>query len=65
MSNIKDKHFRIDEDLAYKFEIHAKKLRISEVKLVTRYIKEGMMRDANQTTLDEIEWWIGLKHDKK
>ena len=55
MSNIKDKHFRIDEDLAYKFEIHAKKSKTSEVKLITRYIKEGLMRDSNQTTLDEIE----------
>ena len=37
------------------FEIHAKKSKTSEVKLITRYIKEGMMRDSNQTTLDEIE----------
>ena len=28
-------------------------MRVSEVKLVSRYIKEGLRRDSNQTTLDE------------
>ena len=58
MSEFKKKFFRLDNELAYEFELQAKKLRTSEVKLVTRYIKEGLRRDSNQTTLDEIEWWI-------
>jgi hypothetical protein len=55
MSEIKKKYFRLDDELAYRFELQAKKLRISEVKLVSRYIEEGLRRDSNQTTLDEIE----------
>lgn len=53
MSEFKKKFFRLDDELAYEFELQAKKLRTSEVKLVTRYIKEGLRRDENQTTLDE------------
>ena len=60
MSEIKKKYFRLDDELAYRFELQAKKLRISEVKLVSRYIEEGLRRDSNQTTLDEIEWWITI-----
>lgn len=52
---IKKKYFQLDEDLAYDFELQAKKLKTSEVKLVSRYIREGLKRDANQLTLDEIE----------
>ena len=62
MSDIKDKHFRINKELTRKFEIHAKKLDVSEVVLITRYIEEGLKRDKNQTTLDEIEWWIEIKN---
>ena len=57
----KKKYFRIDDDLAYRFELQAKKLRISEVKLISRYIKEGLQRDEidkNQSTLDDE---LGLK----
>ena len=54
MANLKQKGFRIDEELAIEFEIHAKKLKISETELITRYIKDGMQRDENQTNLDEI-----------
>lgn len=50
--DVKLKNFRLDNELAYEFEIQAKKLRTSEVKLVTRYIKEGLMRDKGQTRLD-------------
>lgn len=60
MSKIKKKYFRLDDELAYKFELQAKKMRISEVKLVSRYIEEGLRRYENQTTLDEIEWWIKI-----
>jgi len=51
----KKKYFRIDDELALRFELQAKKLRISEVKLISRYIEEGLRRDENQLTLDEIE----------
>ena len=65
MPNVKQKAFRIDDDLALEFEIHAKKLRVKEVDLITRYIREGLDRDSNQiqTTLDEIngEWKIKCK----
>lgn len=54
MATLKQKGFRIDEDLAIEFEIHAKKLKISETELITRYIKDGMQKDANQSNLDEI-----------
>lgn len=50
---IKRKTYRLDDDLAYKFELHAKTMRISENKLVARYIAEGMRRDKNQMTLDD------------
>ena len=40
--DVKLKNFRIDNELAYEFELHAKKMRISETKLITRYIQEGM-----------------------
>jgi len=49
----KKKYFRIDDDLAFRFELQAKKLRISEAKLVSRYIEEGLRRDENQMTLDD------------
>lgn len=54
-SNQKKKCFRIDDDLALKFEIQAKQFRISETKLIARYIEEGLKRDEideNQMTLD-------------
>lgn len=54
MDDTKHKGFRIDKNLALDFEIHAKKLKTSEVALITRYIKEGMQRDENQTNLDDI-----------
>ena len=57
MPNVKQKAFRIDDDLALEFEIHAKKLRIKEVDLITRYIREGLDRDSNQTTLDDLWGW--------
>jgi len=50
--DVKLKNFRINNELAYEFELHAKKMRISETKLIIRYIQEGMQRDKNQTTLD-------------
>lgn len=51
--NQKKKSFRLEDELAYRFELQAKKLRISEVKLVSRYIEEGLRRDENQLTLDD------------
>lgn len=58
MANVKPdekmKTFRLKKKLAYEFELHAKKKHVSEVELARRYIKEGMMRDKNQTKL-EIE----------
>lgn len=56
MPNVKQKAFRIDDDLALEFEIHAKKMRVKEVDLITRYIREGIDRDTKetQTTLDDI-----------
>ena len=54
--SIKKKYFQLDEDLAYRFELQAKILKTSEVKLVSRYIEEGLKRDEideNQRTLDE------------
>lgn len=54
---IKMKSFRLDDELAYKFELQAKKLRTSEIKLISRYIEEGLindeLKDNNQTTLDD------------
>ena len=56
MANVKPdekmKTFRLKKKLAYEFEMHAKKLHVSEVELARRYIKEGLMRDKGQTTLD-------------
>lgn len=56
MANVKPdekmKTFRLKKKLAYEFELHAKKLHVSEVELARRYIKEGLMRDKGQTTLD-------------
>lgn len=54
MATFKQKGFRIDEDLALEFEIQAKKLKISETALITRYIKDGLQRDANQSNLDDV-----------
>lgn len=58
MSNNKPKKkaklFRLDDDLAYKLEVYAKTIRKSENSLVSRYIEEGLRRDENQLTLDEI-----------
>ena len=42
---IKMKSFRLDDDLAYRFELQAKKLRTSEIKLLSRYIEEGLIND--------------------
>ena len=50
----KQKLFRLDDDLAYKLEVYAKTIRKSENSLVSRYIEEGLRRDENQLTLDEI-----------
>ena len=52
MPNTKQKAFRISEDLAIEFEVHARKTQTKEVDLITRYIQEGLKRDSNQTTLD-------------
>lgn len=49
---VKQKNFKIREDLALDFEIHAKKLKTKEIDLITRYIEEGMQRDKGQTKLD-------------
>ena len=46
MPNVKQKAFRINDDLALEFEIHAKKMRVKEVDLITRYIREGIDRDT-------------------
>ena len=50
--DVKLKNFRLENELAYEFELHAKKMKTSEVKLIKRYIKEGIMRDKGQTRLD-------------
>ena len=52
MPNTKQKSFRISEELAIEFEVHARKTQTKEVDLITRYIREGLQRDSNQTTLD-------------
>ena len=52
MPNTKQKSFRISEELAIEFEVHARKTQTKEVDLITRYIEEGLKRDSNQTTLD-------------
>ena len=52
MPNTKQKSFRISEELAIEFEVHARKTQTKEVDLITRYITEGLKRDSNQTTLD-------------
>ena len=56
MTNVKPdekmKTFRLKKDLAYELELYAKQQHVSEVNLVRRYIKEGLMRDKGQTTLD-------------
>lgn len=52
-SHQKKKYFRIDDELCLRFEIQAKKFRISETKLIARYIEEGLRRDENQLTLDD------------
>ena len=56
MANVKPdekmKTFRLKKELAYEFELQAKKLHVSEVELARRYIKEGLMRDKGQTTLE-------------
>ena len=44
--------YALENELAYEFELHAKKMKTSEVNLIKRYIKEGMRRDKGQTTLD-------------
>ena len=48
----KKKFFRLKKELAYELELYAKQKHVSEVELVRRYIKEGLMRDKGQTTLD-------------
>lgn len=52
MPNTKQKTFRISEELAIDFEVHARRTQTKEVDLITRYIIEGLQRDSNQTTLD-------------
>ena len=53
MPSTKQKSFRISEELAIEFEVHARKTQTKEVDLITRYIQEGLQRDSNQTTLDD------------
>ena len=50
----KQKLFRLDDELAYRLEVYARQIRKSENELVSRYIEEGLRRDENQLTLDEI-----------
>ena len=52
MPSTKQKTFRIPEELAIEFEVHARKTQTKEVDLIMRYIREGLRRDSNQTTLD-------------
>lgn len=52
MPNIKQKQFRIDENLAHRFEIKAKERKMTEIALITEYIELGLRKDSNQTTLD-------------
>lgn len=56
MANVKPdekmKTFRLKKKLAYELELYAKQEHVSEVELVRRYIKEGLMRDKGQTTFD-------------
>ncbi len=52
MADTKQKTFRIPTELAIDFEVHAKKTQTKEVDLIIRYIKEGLKRESNQTTLD-------------
>ena len=53
-SKRKQKLFRLDDDLAYRLEVYARQIRKSENELVSKYIEEGLRRDINQSTLDEI-----------
>ena len=48
----KKKFYRLDKKIAYELEDYAHEKRVSEVSLVRRYIKEGLMRDKCQTILD-------------
>lgn len=50
----KQKNFRIESDLIQKVKFKAVELNISESELVTRYIEDGLKRDENQTTLDNV-----------
>ena len=43
------KTYVLKKELAYELEQYAKKEHVSEVSLVRRYIKEGLMRDKGQT----------------
>lgn len=52
MSNNKQKSFRISEELAIEFEVHAKRTQTKEVDLITRYIIEGLERDNNHSSMN-------------
>lgn len=47
----KQKNYRIETDLIQKVKFKAVELQTTESSLVTRYIEDGLKRDANQTTL--------------
>ncbi len=50
----KQKNYRIEIDLIQKVKFKAVELQTTESELVTRYIEDGLRRDANQIKLDEI-----------
>lgn len=52
MADAKRKTFKIPIDLVVEFEVQAKKLQVTEGELAIRYIKDGLRKDKNQTTLD-------------
>jgi hypothetical protein len=52
MADTKQKSFKIPTELAIEFEVQAKRTQTKEVDLAIRYIREGLKRDVNQTTLD-------------
>jgi hypothetical protein len=52
MADTKQKTFKIPMELAVEFEVYAKRTQTKEVELAIKYIRDGLRRDINQTTLD-------------
>ena len=51
----KQKNYRIETDLIQRVKFRAVELQTTESDLVTRYIEDGLIRDKNQTRLDDVE----------